>query len=71
MVPVIAIVPQWSYMPTFAFIFGAQCYLTNNLIFTPALRIYTTPHGGVVDEPYGLGRLGKWDEVQLKLTYQF
>jgi len=70
-VPVIAIVPQWSYMPTFAFIFGAQWYLTNNLIFTPALRIYTTPHGGVVDEPYGLGRLGKWDEVQLKLTYQF
>ena len=70
-VPVFAIVPQWSYMPTFAFIFGGQLYLTNNLIFTPAVRIYTTPHGGVVDEPYGLGRLGKWDEVQLKLTYQF
>jgi hypothetical protein len=70
-VPVIAIVPQWSYMPTFAYIFGAQIYLTNNLIFTPAVRIYTTPHGGVVDEPYGLGRLGRWDEVQLKLTYQF
>jgi len=31
------IIPQWSYMPTFAFIFGAQWYLTNNLIFTPAL----------------------------------
>ena len=70
-VPVIAIIPQWSYMPTFAFIFGTQWYLTNNLIFTPALRIYTTPNGKVVDEPYGLGRLGKWDEIQLKLTYQF
>ena len=58
-------------MPTFAFIAGGQIYLTNNLIFTPALRIYTTPHGGVVDEPYGIGRLGKWDEIQLKLTYQF
>lgn len=70
-VPVIAIIPQWSYMPTFAFIFGAQIYLTNNFIFTPALRIYTTPHGGPVDEPYGIGRLGKWDEIQAKLTYQF
>ena len=70
-VPIFAIIPQWSYMPTFEFIAGAQWYLTNNLIFTPALRIYTTPHGGVVDEPYGVGRLGKWDEVQLKVTYQF
>jgi hypothetical protein len=70
-VPIFAIIPQWSYMPTFAFIAGGQIYLTNNLIFTPALRIYTTPHGGVVDEPYGIGRLGKWDEIQLKLTYQF
>ena len=70
-VPVFAIIPQWSYMPTFAFIAGGQIYLTNNLIFTPALRIYTTPHGGIVDEPYGIGRLGKWDEIQAKLTYQF
>ena len=70
-VPLFAILPQWSYMPTFEFIAGAQWYMTNNLIFTPALRIYTTPHGGVVDEPYGVGRLGKWDEVQLKVTYQF
>jgi uncharacterized protein DUF1302 len=70
-VPVFAIIPQWSYMPTFEFIAGGQIYLTNNLIFTPELRIFTTPHGGVVDEPYGVGRLGKWDEVQLKLTYQF
>ncbi|MGH7899930.1 MAG: DUF1302 family protein, partial [Candidatus Binatia bacterium] len=70
-VPVIAIIPQWSYMPTFAFIAGGQWYLTNNLIFTPAIRIYTTPKGGVVDEPYGIGRLGKWDEIQFKLTYQF
>ena len=36
-----------------------------------ALRIYTTPDGKVVDEPYGIGRLGRYDEVQLKLTYQY
>ena len=70
-VPVLAIIPQWSYMPTFAFIAAMDYYVTNNLIFTPAVRIYTTPHGGVVDEPYGIGRLGRWDELQAKLTYQF
>jgi hypothetical protein len=70
-VPIVAIIPQWSYMPTFAFLGAVDWYITNNWILTPAIRIYTTPDGGVVDEPYGIGRLGKWDEVQLKLTYQF
>lgn len=70
-VPVLAIIPQWSYMPTFAFIAAMDFYATNNLIFTPAVRVYTTPKGDVVDEPYGIGRLGRWDEVQAKITYQF
>lgn len=70
-VPLLAIIPQWSYMPTFAFIAAMDYYVTNNLIFTPALRVYTTPDGGVVDEPYGIGRLGRWDEIQAKVTYQF
>jgi hypothetical protein len=70
-VPILAIIPQWSYMPTFGFVAAMDYYLTNNLIFTPALRVYTTPHGGVVDEPYGIGRLGRWDEIQAKITYQF
>ncbi len=70
-VPAFLIIPQWSYLPTFSFQAGVEWYLTNNLIFTPALRIYTTPKGRAVDEPYGIGRLGKYDEVQAKLTYQF
>ncbi len=70
-VPILAVIPQWSYMPTFAFIAGMDYYATNNLIFTPAVRVYTTPHGRAVDEPYGIGRLGRWDEVQAKITYQF
>ena len=68
--PLVAWIPDWANFPSMAFIATLDFYPTNNLIISPALRIYTN-FGRTVDEPWGVGRLSQWDEVQLKITYQF
>ncbi|MGH7822251.1 MAG: hypothetical protein ACREQ9_21015, partial [Candidatus Binatia bacterium] len=68
--PLLAVVPDWANAPAIGFIASLDYYPTNNIIISPVLRIFTN-FGRIVDEPWGVGRLSQWDEVQLKLTYQF
>jgi hypothetical protein len=68
--PLLAWVNDWGNAPSMAFIASVDYLPTPNLIVTPAIRIFTN-FGRIADEPWGIGRLSQWDEVQLKLTYQF
>jgi hypothetical protein len=68
--PIGAWISDWGNAPSMAFALGVDYLPSPNVIITPALRIYTN-FNRTVDEPWGIGRLSQWDEVQLKLTYQF
>jgi hypothetical protein len=68
--PILVWVNDWSNAPSMAFIAGVDYLPHPNVIVTPAIRIYTN-FGRTVDEPWGVGRLSQWDELQLKFTYQF
>ncbi len=69
-VPFLAWVNDWQDAPSMEFIASVDLLPTNNIIITPALRIFTN-FGRIVDDPWGIGRASQWDEVQLKATYQF
>ncbi len=69
-VPQVAWVSDWSYTPSMGFLAGFDYYVTNDLIVTPGLAVFTN-FGRVTDDAFGIGRLSQWDEVKLKVTYQF
>ncbi len=69
-VPLLAWINDWSNAPSMEFIAAVDFLPTNDIIVTPALRIFTN-FGRNVDEVFGVGRLSQNDELQLKLTYQF
>jgi len=69
-VPQIAWVSDWSYAPSMGFILTFDYLYTNNLIITPGISIFTN-FGRIFDDAFGVGRLSQWDEVKLKVTYQF
>lgn len=57
---------------TDAFILSADWFLTNQIIFTPQLRIFTTWGQGTVDDPwFAGGRNAGRSELGFKMTYQF
>jgi hypothetical protein len=70
LVPLFAWISDWGNAPSMEFIFAFDFYFNNNLYVEPALRLFTN-FGRNVDDPFGVGRLSEWDELQLKLTYQF
>lgn len=69
-VPQIAWLSDWSYAPSMAFVLSLDYFVTNDLILTPGLSIFTN-FGRTVDDAFGIGRLSQWDELKLKVTYQF
>ena len=69
-VPTLAVITDLANFPSNEFNFSFDYLPTNNIILTPAIRIFTN-YGRNVDEPWGVGRFSQNDEVQLKATYQF
>jgi len=69
-VPTIAVITDLANFPSNEFSVSFDYLPSNNIILTPALRIFTN-YGRNVDEPWGVGRFSQNDEVQLKATYQF
>jgi Protein of unknown function (DUF1302) len=69
-VPTLAIITDLVNFPSNEFNVSFDFLPTNNIILTPALRIFTN-YGRNVDEPWGVGRFSQNDEVQFKATYQF
>ena len=70
LVPLIGWISDWGNAPSMEFLLLVDWYLTNNLFVEPGLRIFTN-FGRNVDDPFGVGRLSQWDELQLKVTWQF
>ena len=68
--PLVAIINDWGNMPSQEFIALLDFYATNNLVFELQGRLFTN-YGRNVDEPFGIGRYSQYDEVGLKVTYQF
>ena len=68
--PLIGWISDWANAPSMGFQLSVDYLPTNDIIITPALRIFTN-FGRTVDEPWGIGRFSQWDEFQLKFTYQF
>ena len=69
-VPTIAIITDLANIPSNEFSVSFDYLPSNNIILTPALRIFTN-YGRNLDEPWGVGRFSQNDEVQIKATYQF
>jgi len=69
-VPLIAIINDWGNMPSNEFIGLLDFYATNNLLLEVQGRLFTN-YGRNIDEPFGIGRYSQYDEVGVKVTYQF
>jgi len=69
-VPTIAVITDLANFPSNEFSVSFDFLPTNNIILTPALRIFTN-YGRNLDEPWGVGRFSQRDEFQIKATYQF
>ncbi len=69
-VPQIVWVSDWTYAPSMGFLLGFDYLPTNDIILTFGLNIFTN-FGRIVDDAFGIGRLSQWDELKLKVTYQF
>jgi hypothetical protein len=69
-VPTLAVITDLANFPSNEFSVSFDYLPTNNIILTPALRIFTN-YGRNLDEPWGVGRFSQRDEVQFKATYQF
>ena len=69
-VPTIAVITDLANIPSNEFSVSFDYLPTNNIIITPALRIFTN-YGRNLDEPWGVGRFSQNDEFQIKATYQF
>ncbi len=69
-IPLFAWVSDWGNAPSVEFLIAVDYYLTNNLFVEPGIKIFTN-FGRTVDDPFGIGRLSEWDELALKLVYQF
>ncbi len=69
-VPLVAVISDMGNAPSLEFLGLLDLYPTNNFIIELQGRLITN-FGRNVDEPFGIGRYSQYDEVGLKLTYQF
>ena len=68
--PLLAVLNDWGNMPSQEFIGLLDFYMTNDLVLEGQVRVFTN-WGRNVDEPFGLGRFSQYDEIGLKVTYQY
>ncbi len=69
-IPLFAWISDWGNAPSMEFLLAVDYYLTNNLFVEPGIKIITN-FGRNVDDPFGVGRLSEWDELGLRMVYQF
>lgn len=69
-VPLLGVINDWGNMPSLEFLGLLDFYMTNNFLIEGQFRVFTN-FGRNVDEPFGIGRYSQYDELGLKVTYQF
>lgn len=69
--PTLVWLNDWANAPSMAWFFFVDYYWTNNLIFTPGFKIFTTFGQNNVNDPWNVGRSKGRSELQFRATYQF